>query len=151
MIPFVLRKPFSIFRAYKSLLWPSLFIRFQVCCDALLSFLPGRATFSFCGGGNVNSWAVECARPWTKLVSISFPLPAMTFGEVEPHCTLGHQRVGDKRGHLKESWTVTCLELLHRKGPRDGLQKARSNISLWLRVQILAEDYWVPIHFSVTY
>lgn len=149
MISSVLRKALSIFRAYKSLLWPSLFIRFQVCCDAFLSFLLDRATFSFFGGGNFNSWAVECAPPWTKHVPISTSLPAMTFGEVEPHCTLCHQAVGDKRSHLKELWTMTCLELLYRVAPRDGLQKVRGNIALWLSVQTLAEDFWV--FFSVTY
>ena len=73
------------------------------------------------------------------------------FGEVEPRYSLGHQGVQDKRSHLKELRTVTCLELSHRIAPRDGLQKARGDIAPWLRVQALAEDYRVSIIISVTY
>ena len=82
------------------------------------------------------NWAMECVRPWTKLVP-SPSLPGMTY-------SLGHQ----SQRHLIELRTITCLKLSYKIAPRDGLQKNERqcctmvNPSRWL----LSFN-----HFSMTY
>lgn len=164
MISSALKRHSNICRAYKSLLWSSLLIRFQIYWDVLLSFLLERAKFVFPWGSKLaelpNSWTVECIWPPMKLVpSPQAPRPASLPGLTSKGLGASLRHLRHQGWEMKEAfekrlevwliWNSSKEEFLQ---PRDRLQKNERQCPTMIRGSNTSTGLWgVQIMFSVTY